>query len=205
MGIDVKYFGKSGPFEGSFENMTELQKVFGKTNRLGQDGKGVVFQKDSHGSFRDLDWEASGHVGEPNKVAGWDATGLPVAVEVDAPEVTASLDTTVFGISIDEDQSSALIYSRRIVLHSPGAGWSGNIWTLADSTVSLVGLTGDVVIYMHLEDDISENEPYVSTTFSSDHICCKLYTVTIDGNDISLTRVWNPGDVDVLSMWLISE
>jgi len=188
MAISVKYFGSS--------NIPAFERDYGSLEDLKKNNPFQPFEKkrveDNHVLLRNLEWSLSGHIGIPNKVAGWNAAGQPDAVD------GGGVDGSVFGIDISE--TGIFIQGRSVILHSPGTAYVGAEWDLsAGASFSLP--TEETTYYVGFDPDNTSSKGF-TTSASGYPICVKLYTVGIVANEVKLTRVWNSGDVDVIAMWL---
>lgn len=206
--INVKYFGRSDipAFDENFGSIDDLMqkepfKPFGKSNQLGPSGKGFELEKSRHDALKRLEWITSGHIGLNGALAGFDYSGRPAYIPLASLQLGGDVNTELLGISIDNDAKTLFVYSRRAILHSPGAGWVGGEWNMgAGKTLSFGAWTGATTIYLTFNPD---NEAEVDISVTQDYpISVRLYTVTVTDGEAALTRVWNSGDVDIIAMWL---
>jgi len=206
MTIHVKYYGKSDfsgtpKWQETVMNVRELSKLpFGKKTPTDiSTGRSVLqLEKDSHTKLRFLDWEKSGHTGSAGKYAGWDENGNATLLEGGGGG-GGDVDLSSMGIYLSGSQ--AYVGSRRAVLHSPGAGWAGAEWSVGSTTISVSSGTNTIYFSFDPED----TELAEITTTPTYPISVRLYSVYVDGEGVAqLSRVFNPGDIDIIAMWLRS-
>lgn len=202
--INVKYFGSTDipPFEANFQSVDDMMKrepfkPFGQKNQIGPEGKAFQFEKSSHAGMKNLDWQRSGHTGQPNMLAGFDSSGRPTFSEGGA----SGVDGAVFGVVIDNTAKTVTFLPRAARLHSPGASWTGAVWSVDINVV--VSTPGSTTTTYYFGFDPDDESVCGYTVNPADYpFAVKIYTLSAVGGNVVLSRVWNAGDIDVIPMWL---